>query len=221
MPFDLAIIDLDNTLYAANNGVFARMDERMTRFVASELGLCESDANTLRVRYWKQYGTTLRGMMLHHGMEPEPFLKYVHDIDVHELLAPDHKLDAALNHLPGRKVVHTNGTREHASRVLESLGILHHFQAIYDIRFNRYKPKPCQRTLASLIGVEGAKPSRTLVVDDMVNNLQAARDLGCQTALVGHGQDDSWDFHVASFHRLPNVLALKEVERDCSKRPDD
>ncbi|MDQ7001054.1 MAG: pyrimidine 5'-nucleotidase, partial [Mariprofundus sp.] len=136
MPFDLAVIDLDNTLYAADSGVFARMDKRMTEFVANELGVNSEEADRLRVKYWREYGTTLRGMMLHHGMDAEPFLKDVHDINAHEILGKDEALDMALERLPARKVIHTNGIREHAEKILETLGIAHHFGAIYDIRFN-------------------------------------------------------------------------------------
>jgi len=158
MPFDLAVIDLDNTLYAADNGVFARMDKRMTAFVAKELDVDPEEADRLRVKYWKEYGTTLRGMMLHHGMEAEAFLHDVHDIDAHEILKADPELDAALARLPGRKIIHTNGILEHAERSLEALGIAHHIEAIYDIRFNDYIPKPCKATLAKLIQTEWATP---------------------------------------------------------------
>jgi len=207
MPFDLAVIDLDNTLYAADSGVFARMDARMTAFVASELGVDEAEANRLRLKYWREYGTTLRGLMLHHGMEPEPFLRDVHDIGVHEMLAPDPALDAALSRLPGRKVIHTNGILEHAERILEALGVLHHFEHIYDIRFNDYLPKPCKQTLAMLIEVEGATPERTLVVDDMPDNLAVAAELGCRTVWITHEKENgTWDYHVPSMHRLPAKL---------------
>ena len=163
MPFDLAVIDLDNTLYAADSNVFARMDERMTAFVARELNIASTEANALRINYWKEYGTTLRGLMLHHGMEPEAFLHEVHDISVHEILVPDIELDQALAHLPCRKVIHTNGIREHAIRVLEALDVAHHFAAIYDIRFNHYQPKPSSATLSALVKLEGAVPHRTVV----------------------------------------------------------
>ena len=206
MPFDIAVIDLDNTLYAADSGVFARMDKRMTAFVARELGVSSEQANQLRVSYWKEYGTTLRGMMLHHGMAPEPFLLDVHNIDAHEILDRDDALDAALNRLPGRKVIHTNGIREHAERVLDSLGIASHFEAIYDIRFNNYIPKPCQQTLASLIKTEGSRPERALVVDDMEDNLRAARALGCKTAWVSQENGELWDYHILRFHQLPEAL---------------
>ena len=206
MPFDLAVIDLDNTLYAADSGVFARMDKRMTAFVANELGVDAKEADRLRVKYWKEYGTTLRGMMLHHGMEPEAFLHDVHDIDAHEILEKDTELDAALARLPGRKVIHTNGIVEHAEKILASLGIRHHFERIYDIRFNDYIPKPCKETLALLIENEGCDPERTLVVDDMQDNLRVARELGCKTVWITHEPGGHWDFHIPSFHNLPDEL---------------
>jgi len=206
MPFDLAVIDLDNTLYAADNGVFARMDERMTAFVAGELGIDSTEANRLRVKYWRQYGTTLRGMMLHHGMEPEAFLHDVHNIDAHELLKADSALDAALARLPGRKVIHTNGIREHAERILETLGIARHFSAIYDIRFNDYTPKPCKKTLERLIEAEGFRPERALVVDDMADNLRVARALGCKTVWITREAEGVWDYHIPKFHQLPEAL---------------
>jgi len=209
MPFDLAVIDLDNTLYAANSGVFARMDKRMTAFVAHELGVDNDEADRLRVQYWQEYGTTLRGMMLHHGMDAEPFLKDVHDINAHEILGRDKALDAALDRLSARKVIHTNGIREHAEKILETLGVAHHFDAIYDIRFNDYIPKPCPQTLARLIETEGCIPGRTLVVDDMADNLQVARELGCKTVWITREQDDRWDFHIPTFHQLPEALEMK------------
>jgi len=209
MPFDLAVIDLDNTLYAAESGVFARMDKRMTAFVANTLGVDEDEADRLRVKYWKEYGTTLRGMMLHHGMEPEPFLHDVHDVDAHEILEPDPALDAALARLPGRKVIHTNGIFEHAERILATLGIAHHFERIYDIRFNDYIPKPSRETLAKIIEQEGAAPERTLVVDDMEENLQVAQELGCKTVWITREKGDGrWSYHIPSFHQLPDSVGL-------------
>jgi len=209
MPFDLAVIDLDNTLYAAESGVFARMDRRMTAYVARQLGVDRAEADRLRVKYWKEYGTTLRGMMIHHGMEPEDFLHDVHDIDAHEILSVDKALNSALARLPGRKVIHTNGIREHAEKVLEALGVLHHFERIYDIRFNDYIPKPDRLTLALLIENEGAEPARTIVVDDMPDNLAVAAELGCRTVWISRNSDPQndegrWDFHLPSFHTLPD-----------------
>ncbi len=203
MPFDLAVIDLDNTLYAADSSVFARIDKRMTAFVAHELSVDMAEADALRLKYWKQYGTTLRGLMLHHGMEPEGFLHAVHDINIHEMLSPDARLNHALTELPGRKVIHTNGIREHAERVLNALGVAHHFSTIYDIRFDHYRPKPGSETLHLLLEAEGVTPARTIVIDDIEDNLAAARAIGTQTALISTDVPRQiWDFHAASLPSL-------------------
>lgn len=203
MPFDLAVIDLDNTLYAADSSVFLHMDKRMSAFVARELGVDADTADVLRRKYWKQYGTTLRGLMLHHNMAPEAFLHEVHDIDVHGMLTPDAALDNALHGMPGYKVIHTNSIREHAERVLDALGVAHHFKTIYDIRFDHYQPKPASGTLRMLLAAEGINPERTLVIDDMEDNLAAARAIGTQTALISTGRPTgAWDFHAAS---LPDL----------------
>jgi len=208
MDFDLLVIDLDNTVYRADSGVFARMDERMTAFVARELNVDRSRANELRLRYWKQYGTTLRGLMLHHGIEPESFLREVHDIDIAAMLNPDPALDEALANLPGRKIIHTNGIREHAERVLNALGVARHFDAIHDIRFRDYRPKPCAETLARLLAREAAEPARTLVVDDMEDNLAAAASIGARTALISpRAPSKRWDFHASSLPALADMLA--------------
>ena len=212
MPFELIVVDLDNSLYAADCGVFAHMDERMTAFVSRELGVDEARANELRIDYWRRYGTTLRGLILHHGTEPEGFLHEVHDIAVHEMLQPDASLDEALSALTGRKVIHTNGTREHAGRVLAALGIERHFSTIYDIRFNAYMPKPCSTTLGFLLEAEGVSAAKALVIDDMEDNLAAARDIGARTALVSAKEPrEPWDFHAASFPELCRQILQAEV----------
>ncbi|HXH64089.1 MAG TPA: pyrimidine 5'-nucleotidase [Mariprofundaceae bacterium] len=207
MPFDLAVIDLDNTLYRASSGVFARMDARMNRFIEKNLSVDTAEANRLRRIYWGRYGTTLRGLMLHHGIDPEAFLDEVHDIGVDTLLAADRELDAALAAMPGRKIIHTNGTREHAERVLAALDIRRHFHAIYDIRFNAYRPKPCHETLAMLLAAEKTPPARAIVIDDMADNLAAAMRLGAHTAWISDGESSQWHFCSATVAELARRLS--------------
>lgn len=208
-PFDLIVVDLDNTIYAADNGVFARMDERMTAFICNALAMPHIEANALRVRYWRQYGTTLRGLVLHHGIDPENFLHDVHDINAHELLHENVQLNVALAQLPGRKVIHTNGTYEHAERILDALGVRHHFEVIYDIRYNEYLPKPCATTLKMLLHDEGVLPIRTLVLDDMQENLVVAKELGARTCWVTPEKSENhWDYQVVTVEALAEHFKL-------------
>ena len=213
MPFDLFVIDLDNTLYAADNGVFARMDKRMIAFISRELDMTSDEADILRIQYWKQYGSTLRGLMLHHGVDAELFLQDVHDVQAHDLLQPDDGLHDALANLKARKVIHTNGTREHAECILEALQVQHHFERIYDIRYQDYMPKPCENTLNILLKEEGVPPNKVLVVDDMPENLAAAQSLGAQTCWVSQQckQSHPWNYGLSSIDALP--MAIYEGNR--------
>jgi len=207
LKFSLMVVDLDNTLYEADNGVFSRMDAKMNSYIRRELKVNHDEADVIRVKYWKQYGSTLKGLMEHHGHDAEPFLKEVHDIDAHELLLPQQGLYQLLQGLNVKKVVHTNGTKEHAETILKALGIRECFDAIYDIRFNRYTPKPCVDTLKQLFAAEHVEAKHVLVIDDMEDNLKVAKQAGAKTAWVhpdasrtSHG----WDVAVTSFAALFN-----------------
>ena len=198
----LAVIDLDNTLYAADNGVFARMDKKMISYIQRELGLDKQAADDIRIKYWRQYGSTLKGLMVHHGHDAEPFLFEAHDINAHELLAPHPELHSVLQAMPMRKVIHTNGTKEHAETILDALGIRDYFAAIYDIRFNQYTPKPCVTTLKQLFAAEGVDANKVLVIDDMQDNLRVAQEAGAITAWVHQDADKQthvWDMAATSF----------------------
>ena len=204
----LAVIDLDNTLYAADNGVFARMDKKMISYIQRELGLNEADADDLRIKYWKQYGSTLKGLMVHHGHDAEPFLLEAHDVDAHELLQPEPSLQAILQAMPMRKVIHTNGTKEHAETILKALAIRDFFAEIYDVRLNAYTPKPCEDTLKHLFALEGVAAEQVLVIDDMEDNLRVAKQAGAKTAWVSPqalNQPHDWDMAATSFAGLLEV----------------
>ncbi len=202
LNLSLVVIDLDNTLYEANNGVFARMDARMNQYIRRELGVDQAEADTIRIKYWKQYGSTLKGLMEHHGHDAEPFLQEAHDVNAHELLMPRPELHDVLQAMPMRKVIHTNGTKEHAETILEALGIRDYFAKIYDIRFNAYTPKPCMDTLQLLFDAEGVAAAEVLVIDDMENNLAVAKQAGAKTAWIhtnSYQQKHDWDMAAVSF----------------------
>jgi len=205
LSFKLAVIDLDNTLYAADNGVFSRMDKRMNAYICRELQVDAAEADRLRIQYWQEYGSTLKGLMLHHNQAAEPFLHEVHDINAHELLQPCPDLPQVLSQITAKKVIHTNGTEEHAQNVLNSLGVAQYFAAIYDIRYNQYTPKPCEKTLHQLFAAEGVASHEVLVIDDMPNNLAAAKQAGALTAWVhadAHTQHHDWNIGAVSFVEL-------------------
>ena len=126
------VFDLDNTLYPAECDLFAEIDLRMTTFVSKLLNLPRDEARTIQKHYYATYGTTLSGLMHVNRIEPADFLHYVHDIDLSPLPdLPD--LRTALQALPGRKFVYTNGSRRHAERVTEKMGLAHLFHDSFGI----------------------------------------------------------------------------------------
>src|SRR5713101_1514917 len=135
------IFDLDNTLYPADCNLFAQVDQKMGEFIARFLGVPFVYARHLQKTYYRQFGTTLCGLMQVHRMDPKPFLAYVHDLDL-SVMREHPELAAAIDRLPGRKLIFTNGSRGHAERVAGKLGVLHCFEGIFDIADAVYVPKP-------------------------------------------------------------------------------
>jgi putative hydrolase of the HAD superfamily len=187
------VFDLDNTLYPANASLFPQIDVRMRRFISERLHLPMDEAFALQKRYYREFGTTLRGLMLMHHMEPADFLEYVHDID-HSVLdaAPD--LRAALAGLPGRKLIFTNGSERHAEKVLDRLGIADRFSGIFDIAAARYVPKPQPECYADMVRRFAFDPKGAAMVEDIHRNLKPAAAIGMVTVWVR--QDDHPDAKV-------------------------
>jgi putative hydrolase of the HAD superfamily len=177
------IFDLDNTLYPAECNLFAQVDQRMGEFIAKELGVPFDYARHLQKSYYRQFGTTLAGLMRVHKMHPEPFLDYVHDIDVS--VVPDApELRAAIDRLPGRKLIFTNGSRAHAERVAAKLGVLDLFEGISDIASCDYEPKPSAAAFDSMIRHHGVASAEAAMFEDMPQNLEVPHKLGMATVLV-------------------------------------
>ena len=76
------LFDLDNTLYPPSSRLFDQVDRRIKAFVQDFLSLDLEAAHRLQKQYFLEFGTTMRGLMTNHGMEPEGYLDYVHDIDL-------------------------------------------------------------------------------------------------------------------------------------------
>ncbi|TWT03155.1 pyrimidine 5'-nucleotidase [Reyranella sp. CPCC 100927] len=177
------LFDLDNTLYHSRCDLFAQTDRRMGDYISRLLEVHYDEAKLIQKGYWRKYGTSLRGLMMEHKVEPTAFLDYVHDIDYSPVeVSP--RLDTVLGRLPGRKIVFTNGTVRHATSVLERLGVTHHFEDIYDIVAANYVPKPEMSVYRDVVGRYGLEPTRAVMLDDMTVNLKPAHELGMRTVWI-------------------------------------
>jgi putative hydrolase of the HAD superfamily len=177
------LFDLDNTLYPASCNLFKQVDQRMASFIGELLSITEDEARLLQKRYYRTYGTTLRGLMLEHAMPADKFLDFVHAIDV-TAIPPDPALDRALGQLQGRKLIFTNGSIRHAENVLAQIGVAHRFEAIFDIVAAEYVPKPDPAPYAAVVRQFGLAPAMTCMIEDLPRNLVPAAALGMTTVLV-------------------------------------
>ena len=188
---DTWVFDLDNTLYSAACDLWPKIDQRITLFLGALSGLDGISSRALQKYYYERYGTTLRGLMEDYGVGPEDFLNFTHDIDRSSLL-PDSALSHAISALPGRKLILTNGSREHALSTASALGLEALFDAIFDITDANFVPKPAAETYDRFFGQHGIEPSRAVMFDDLARNLIIPHQRGMTTVLVvpGEGKAD-------------------------------
>jgi putative hydrolase of the HAD superfamily len=186
------IFDLDNTLYPARADLFARIDARMTDYVADLLGTDREEARRVQKAYFFGHGTTLAGLMAEHAVDPHDFLAFVHDIEM-DVLEENAPLAALLARLPGRKLVFTNGDTPYALKVLERLGLGGSFEAVHDIHAMNLQPKPHASAYAGLCAAFGLDPAVSLFADDMARNLAPDKAIGMTTVWVDNGSEQAAD----------------------------
>jgi len=180
---DTWVFDLDNTLYPRHLNLWQQVDERIRDYVAKFLDVGREEAFRVQKDYYRRYGTTMRGLMAEHGLNPDDFLDFVHEID-HSPLEPDAALGAAIEALPGRKLILTNGTRKHADAVTRRLAIDHHFEGVFDIVAAELEPKPAAQTYDRFLAAHGVDPARAAMFEDLARNLAVPHALGMTTVLV-------------------------------------
>ena len=176
------VFDLDNTLYP-HHLLWQQVDDRIRQYVSEFLKVTAEDAFRLQKDYYKRYGTTMRGMMTEHGINPDEYLEFVHQID-HSPLEPDPALGAAIESLPGRKLILTNGTRKHADAVMKKLEIDRHFEDVFDIAAANLDPKPLPQVYHRFLKKHGVDPTRAAMFEDLARNLSVPHTLGMTTVLV-------------------------------------
>ncbi len=180
---DTWIFDLDNTLYPHEARVWPQVDERITLYIMELFGLDGMSARSLQKYFYHQYGTTLRALMDDYAVDPDDFLDFAHDID-HSTIELNPLLGDAIEHLPGRKLILTNGSRKHAQNVAMKLGIFDHFEDVFDIAAADFVPKPDRRAYLSFLDRHKVDPAASALFEDIAKNLVVPHDLGMTTCLV-------------------------------------
>ena len=177
------VFDLDNTLYPHDLNLWQQIDERIRSFVSGFLRVTHDEAFRVQKDYYRRYGTTMRGLMAEHGLNPDDFLEFVHQID-HSPLLPNPALGDAIEKLPGRKLILTNGTRKHAEAVMRRLDIDRHFEDVFDVAAADLDPKPLPQVYDRFLHKHGVDPRRAAMFEDLARNLEVPYTLGMTTVLV-------------------------------------
>ena len=189
---DTWIFDLDNTLYSADSGIFQQVHVLMGEFVSKHLKIDINEAKIIQKKYYKEHGTTLRGLMDNHNVDPDEFLKEVHALD-YSIVNPDEKLNAELKKLSGRKIIYTNANLQHANDILKRLNLTNAFDEIFDIKMADYIPKPELKPYKLIINKYELEPKKTIMFDDIAKNLVPAKNVGFTSVWIDAGYENFSD----------------------------
>lgn len=208
MPYSTLFFDLDDTLYPSTSGLWEAIRERMSRYMWERLNLPKEEVPELRKYYFETYGTTLRGLQIHHGVDADEYLAYVHDLPLQSFIHPAPGLRKLILSLSPRRWIFTNADDHHAQRVLAELGLLDCFSGIIDIRAIQFACKPeivaYQRAMTLAGEVE---PTRCVLLDDSPRNLAPAREMGFFTILIGSDKPDpAASLSLPTVDELPSAL---------------
>jgi len=207
MSFDTIFFDLDATLYPESNGLWPAIRIKIDQYMHDQMKIPEAEIPDLREYYYIHYGTTLRGLQIHYGIEAKEYLNYVHDLPLHKYLQPDPALRDMLLTIPRRRWIFTNSDRPHAERVLSILGIEDCFEGLVDI--NAMEPHCKPKTEAYQFALKLAEiidPKTCALIDDSTRNLAPAKDMGFFTILVGqNGTHFTADRVLTNINDLPKV----------------
>jgi putative hydrolase of the HAD superfamily len=205
------LFDLDNTLYPKSLGIFDLVIERIRNYMEVRMGFDKELSRTLRQEYLRKYGSTMRGLMIHHNLNAEDFLEYVHDVGVEKKLSPNPDLEGLLGSIPLEKGIFTSGHKPHAQRVLRCLGVERYFPEIFDIIFTQFIPKPNPEPYRKVLDHLCLKGRDCMMIEDMPANLKPAKDLGMTTVLVGPGMEG---LDGVVDHTIATILELGDILRD-------
>jgi putative hydrolase of the HAD superfamily len=212
------LFDLDLTLYGPEHQIMSQIRNRIAVYVEEYFGISSEAAHQIRYAYWRKYGTTLGGMMAEHGVDPNAYLDFVHDVDL-SLLLPCDQLRSAIDALPGRKLIFTNANAPFAKRVLAARGLDGLFEDIFDIHRMEHRPKPEPQSYHALCQQLAIDPETALFIEDSAHNLEPAKAMGMTTVWLHHKSDgeatgprpDYVDYEIEEL--TPWLKTIKEMEK--------
>jgi putative hydrolase of the HAD superfamily len=186
MKFTTFFFDLDDTIYPPDTGLWGAIAGRITLYLTERMGFPPEQVTSIREKYFREYGTTLRGLQANHNVDMDDYLAFVHDVPLESYIHPDQQVRAMLGGIQARKFIFTNSDTNHANRVLEATGLQGLFDGIIDVHAIAPYCKPMPEAFELAVKAAGSPDPRTCVLlDDQRRITRAARSLGMYTVLVG------------------------------------
>ena len=192
----LVIFDLDNTLYPPSQYIMNQISQRIGLYIQQYLNLSPMEAKKIQKQYFHEFGSSMKGMMEYHQIDPYDYMDFVHRLD-YEKLRPNAELIEAIQALKGKKYIHTNASKAHAMNVLGRLNMQNLFDGIFDIADGDFIPKPHLSNFQAIIKRFGLEPNHCLMVEDLAHNLEKPAKLGMTTLLY---KEDSPQAVYAGYH---------------------
>ena len=208
MQFTTVFFDLDETLYPASTGLWPALKERMNAYMRERVGISAEDVPILREKYFREYGTTMHGLQIHHGLNAADYLAYVHDLPLEKFLAPDPVQREVIASVTARRLIFTNADAAHARRVLSALELGDLFDVIVDVNAVAPFCKPMPEALQTAMRLAGeSDPARCVLIDDLPRTTRAAGDFGMFSILYGQAESTpEADATFTDWSRLPALL---------------
>ncbi len=208
MKFTTIFFDLDDTLYPPSAGLWKQIKTRIGLYMRERMNIPPNEVESLREKYFLQYGTTLRGLQTHHRIDTEDFLAFVHDLPLHEYLAPNPTLRDIIASLPTVNLIFTNADIHHARRVLSALGLSDLFQKIIDVNALAPYCKPMPESFQIAMQAAGeTDPSKCVMIDDIQRTTRAAKAQGLFSVLYHESfTAGDADTHLTDWGQLRSVL---------------
>ncbi|MEO0316099.1 MAG: hypothetical protein RI928_2555 [Pseudomonadota bacterium] len=185
------LFDLDNTLHDASHAIFPAINDNMNAAIARVLAAEQKPAHpeavdAVRMAYWQRYGATLLGMMRHHAVRAEEFLRDAHRFDnLSQMIRVERGLARMFRRLPGTKILLTNAPTTYACDVVRHIGLHRHFAEHISIEsmvvHGKLRPKPSRLMLQQLLARRGLRARDCVLVEDTLANLKSAKSLRMRT----------------------------------------
>jgi putative hydrolase of the HAD superfamily len=208
MKFTTIFFDLDETLYPASSGLWMEIRKRINTYLGVRMGFPPDQIEALRDKYFRDYGTTLRGLQANYKVDMEEYLAFVHDIPLEKYIHPDEELQKVIKALPTRKFIFTNADAAHANRVINVLGLQGMFDGILDVHTIAPYCKPMPESFDMALKTAGSPdPVTCALLDDQARVTKAANSKGIFSILVGKQSTlDDADAAIINWGDLPGLL---------------